>query len=105
MQIAGEIIIFTGIIFMLFGVIGIYKYKNFYVRILVTTKIDTVGTFTLIIGIAVKHGFSFFSLKLVLLVFVMMIINPLINHMTARSAYLSGYKIDGGHITDDEDHL
>ena len=105
MEIAGNIIISIGVIFMLFGVIGIFKYKNFYTRILVTTKIDTVGAFTLIIGIAVKHGFSSFSLKLILLIAMMMIINPLISHMTARSAYLSGYKIDGGHVIDNEDHV
>ena len=105
MQITGSIIIFLGIIFMFFGVIGIFKYKNFYTRILVTSKIDTVGAFTLIIGIAVRHGFSYFSLKLLLLIVLMMIINPLISHMTARSAYESGYKIDSGHISDDEDHV
>ena len=90
---------------MVFGVIGITKFKNFYVRILVTAKIDTVGTFTLIIGIAMKHGFNYFSLKLLLLIVMMMIINPLVSHMTARSAYLSGYKIDGGHVTDNEEHI
>ena len=90
---------------MVFGVIGIFKYKNFYIRILVTTKIDTVGTFTLIIGIAVKNGFSFFSLKLLLLTALMMIINPLVSHMTARSAYLCGYEIHDGHIADDEEHI
>lgn len=100
MQIAGNIIIIAGIIFMLFGVIGIFKFKNFYPRILVTAKIDTVGAFTLIIGIAVKHGFSFFSLKLLLLIALMMIINPLVSHMIARSAYLSGYKIDNSNTGD-----
>ena len=105
MEIIGNIIIFAGIVFMFFGIIGFFKYKNFYVRILLTTKIDTVGAFTLIIGIAVKNGFSFFSLKLLLLICLMMIINPLVNHMTARSAYLCGYKIDSGHITDEEDHI
>ena len=92
MKIAGDVIIFAGIIFMLFGVIGIFRFKNFYARILLSTKIDTVGTFTVIIGIAVKHGFSFFTLKLLLLMVLMMILNPLITHMVARSAYLSGYK-------------
>ena len=104
MEIAGNIIITIGIIFMLFGVIGIFKYKSFYIRILVSTKIDTVGAFTLILGTALKHGFSFFTLKMLLLILLMMIINPLISHMTARSAFLSGYKIDSGHITDIEDH-
>ena len=105
MQTAGDIIIYAGIVFMLFGVIGIFKYKNFYVRILVTTKIDTVGAFTLIAGMAVRHGPGFFSLKLLLLIALMMIINPLTTHMTTRSAYLCGYNIDSGHITHDEGHL
>ena len=89
MSIAGDIIIYTGIIFMLFGVIGILKYKTFYARILVTTKIDTVGAFTIIIGIAVKHGFSFFSLKLLLLLVLMMIVNPLVTNIIAHCAYSS----------------
>ena len=105
MQIAGNIIIFAGIIFMLFGVIGLFKFKNFYPRILVVAKIDTMGAFTLIIGIALKHGFSFFSLKLVLLIVLMMILNPLIAHMTARSAYLSGYNIESGHDNNSEDNV
>jgi len=82
---------------MLFGVIGIFKFKYVYSRILVTVKIDTVGTFTLIIGIALRHGFSFFSLKLLLIIALLMIINPLIAHITARSAYLSGCKIENQH--------
>ena len=96
MEILADIVIIAGIVFMIFGIIGIFKFKNFYVRILVTAKIDTVGTFTLIIGLALKHGFSYFTLKLVLLIILLMIINPLVSHMTARSAYLSGYRIDSG---------
>jgi len=94
METAGNIAIFTGIVFMIFGITGIFKFKNFYVRILVTAKIDIVGTFTLILGLILKHGFSFFSLKLILLIALMMLINPLISHMTARSAYLSGYRTE-----------
>ena len=93
MAIVSDIIIIAGIIFMLFGVIGIFKFKNFYARILVTAKIDTVGATTLIIGIAVKHGLSFFSMKLLMLIGIMLILNPLAAHIVARSAYLSGYKV------------
>ena len=91
MNITGNIIICIGIAFMLVGVIGIFKFKDFYARILVTTKIDTVWAFTIIIGIAVKHGFSFFSLKLLLLLVLMMIVNPLVTNIIAHCAYLSGY--------------
>ena len=91
MEILGDIIVIGGIILMFFGVVGIFKFQNFYQRTLVTAKIDTVGAFTLIIGLAVKHGVSFFSLKLLLLLGFMLILNPLAAHMVARSAYLSGY--------------
>jgi len=90
----GHIIIIAGMIFMLFGIIGLFKFENFYTRILVTAKIDTVGLLTVMIGLAVKHGVSFFSLKLLLLVCIMLILNPLATHMVARSAYLSGYKTE-----------
>lgn len=92
MEIAGNILIAAGIIFMLFGIIGIMRFKNFYARILISSKIDTVGAVTIIIGIAVKHGFSFFTLKLIMLLVLMMILNPLVTHITARAAFQSGYK-------------
>ena len=95
MEILGTIIVTAGIIFMFFGIIGIFKFENFYTRILVTAKIDTVGALTLMIGLTVKHGISAFSLKLLLLMCIMLILNPLASHMVARSAYLSGYKVEG----------
>ena len=92
MRIAGEVITILGIIFILFGFIGIIRFKNFYTRILVTAKIDTVGAITIFIGLAVRNGLGFFSLKVLLLMVLLMMVNPLASHMIARSAYLSGYK-------------
>jgi len=65
---------------------------DFYIKFLASSSIDTVGAITIIIGIAVKHGFSYFSLKALLLMGIMMAVNPLASHMIARSAYLSGYQ-------------
>ena len=89
MQIAGNIIISIGILFMICGVIGLFKYNSFSVRILVCSEIDTAGAITVIAGIVVKHGLNFFSLTLLLLMTMMLILNPLITHMIARSAHLS----------------
>ena len=93
MEIAGNIVIIAGIIFMLFGIIGIFKFKNFYPRILVAAKIDTVGALTIMIGLIIKNGLSFFSLKIFLLLGIMLLLTPLASHMLARSAYLSGYNL------------
>ena len=79
---------------MFFGVIGLFKFKNFYPRILVASKVDTVGMVTLLIGVAVRHGVSFLSGKVLLLIMIIMIFNPLVSHILARSAYLSGHTPD-----------
>jgi multicomponent Na+:H+ antiporter subunit G len=94
--IVGNIIIALGLVFIFFGVLGIIKYKNFYIRLLVTSKIDIVGVNTIIIGIAVKHGFGFFTLKMILLIALLLIIDPLTAHIIARSAHSSGYQGDDG---------
>ena len=104
MQIAGNIIIIFGIVLMFFGIIGIFRFKNFYARIITSSLIDTAGVISIIIGLALKQGFNFFSLKLLLLLVLIIIINPLIAHMTARSAFLSGYKEDS-HTSTEEDNL
>ena len=54
MEIAGNVIIIAGILFILFGIIGIFRFNNFYTRMLTGTKIDTVGVITILAGIAVK---------------------------------------------------
>jgi len=107
-RIVGEIVIGAGIFFILVGVIGIVKYENFFTRILVTAKIDTVGVITVFLGMAIRHGAGFFSLKVLLLVGIVMILNPLTSHMIARSAYLSGYKPEaqaGANNDDNKDYL
>ena len=92
LYIVSYIVMGIGVAFMLFGIIGIFKPgRDFYYRILVACKIDTVGILTLGIGMAIRHGFSFFTGKLFLIIIIMMILNPLVAHLVARSAYKSGY--------------
>jgi len=90
----GYVIIGLGFVFMLLGILGIFRFKDFYTRIVVASKIDTVGALTIIIGMAFIHGFSFFTAKLALIMIVMLILNPMVAHVVARSAYVSGYKPD-----------
>jgi len=84
-----------GVAFMLIGVVGIFQTKrDFYFRILISSKIDTVGLMTLLLGIILRHGFSFFSGKIVLIMLIILILNPLVAHIMVRSAYLSGHGED-----------
>ena len=95
METVGNVVVVIGAVFMLFGVVGIFRFENFYLRLLVSSKVDTVGALTLIIGLAIRHGISYFSAKLILLIVIMLILNPLVAHMIAATAYESKYKLEG----------
>lgn len=94
----GYIIIGIGMIFMLFGVIGLLQTKkDFYYRIMISCKIDTVGLLTICLGIAIRHGISFFTGKVIIIVIILLILNPLVVHLIVRSANRSGF----GPVNDD----
>ncbi len=83
------IIISIGLFFMMLGIIGVYRFNNFYARILITAKVETVGFLTVMIGILIQTGFSYFSLKIILIALFFMLTNPLSTHAIGRSAFYS----------------
>ena len=89
LEIIGHAIVVIGLIFIAFGIVGIYKFKTFYQRMLVAAKIDTVGTVTVILGMVMIHGVSMFSLRLVLILVILLLLGPLSTHVVARTAYTS----------------
>ncbi|MCL2215638.1 MAG: monovalent cation/H(+) antiporter subunit G [Defluviitaleaceae bacterium] len=91
-EIVSFIIMGIGIAFMLVGIIGMFQpKKDFYYRLLVACKIDTIGLLTIGIGLAIRHGFSFFTGKIILIIIIIMVLNPLVAHIIAQAAYRSGY--------------
>ena len=96
-EIIGLIIMIFGLILMGVGIFGIFHFKGFYTRILVVSKVDTVGTITFLFGLAIRHGISFFSGKILLIVIFILILSPLVGHMVARSAYISDHQIQDPH--------
>ena len=92
MELLGTVVMAFGVILMLVGVIGIFKFRGFYYRILVAPKIDAVGLFTVVIGVVIRHGLSFFSLRALLLLGLMLIVNPMVSYIIAHSAYKSGHR-------------
>ena len=95
MDIVGNVVIILGIVFMVIGVFGLFKFKDFYPRLLIASKIDTVGLMTLLFGICIRQGFSFFSAKVLFIVLIILILNPLVAHVIAQGAYRAGYTLEG----------
>jgi multicomponent Na+:H+ antiporter subunit G len=88
------LLIVIALIFMTLGVIGLFRFKDFYSRILISSKIETVGFLTIMIGFIILSGLSYAAMKILLITILVMITNPLSTHAIARSAFLSGYTIN-----------
>jgi len=93
MTIVAYILIGLGLIFMMIGTYGTYRFKSFYSRILAASKVDLVGEITILLGLMILNGISYFSLKLFLIMMIIIVINPLVSHMIVRSAIISGYRV------------
>jgi multicomponent Na+:H+ antiporter subunit G len=79
-----------------FGVIGLFqRNKDFYYRVLIGCKVDTVGMLTIGIGMALRHGFSFFTGKVFLIMLIIVVLNPFVAHIVAQAAHRSGFVSKG----------
>jgi len=80
-------------IYIIFGIVGIFRFKNMYARLLTSSKIDTVATLTILIALIIKSGFNNISLRLFLIMIFLMITSPISSHIIARSAYMNGIEL------------
>ncbi len=90
--IVSGVFLFTGCFFMFVASIGIIRFPDFYSRIHPAGKGDTMGQAMVLIGLMIYEGFSFVSLKLLIIVIFILIANPTATHALANAAYVAGLK-------------
>jgi multicomponent Na+:H+ antiporter subunit G len=89
MNILGYILLGVSWLFIIFGVIAIFGFRNLYMRIIASTIIDTVASI-LIIAAAIALMFTIgFVFRLILLILFIILTSPISTHVNIRSAYLS----------------
>lgn len=93
LELSGNIIVVIGLVLMAFGVIGMLRFKDYFSRVLIGGKVDTVGLITILIGLMIKNGLTYFSGKILLVLVLYIVTNPIATHAITRSAHLSGYRI------------
>lgn len=92
LEIIGCALIVLGFVFIAFGFIGVFAFKSFNKTILSAVLIDSVGFVSIMLGICILKGLSFFTLKTMLLLAIGLIINPITTHIILRSAHLAGHR-------------
>lgn len=86
----GKVIIFIGVIFDLFGCIGLVRLPDVYNRLQAATKCVTLGTCFILFGTFLAAGFLGKSLLAILFV---VLSSPTAAHAIARAAHKSKIKL------------
>jgi len=84
----GSLFILCGAIFHFSAALGVLRMPDAFTRIQAATKASTLGNALLLIGLAFYHpGWSF---KLILLIYFVIMTNPVSSHALSRAAHLIG---------------
>jgi multicomponent Na+:H+ antiporter subunit G len=94
-------LIVIGLFFLVVGSIGMLRLSDVFARAHALSLTDSLGALFVLIGLAVYEGFNANFLKIVLVLALIYLLNPVIAHATIRAAYRSGVRPGGGQKKDD----
>ena len=92
-DIIGYILITVGILFDIFGCIGLVRFPDVYNRLQASTKCVTLGTILLLIGVALISGHGPTVAKAIVCAVFLLLTAPTAAHAIAKGAYASGVKL------------
>ncbi|MBT8119639.1 MAG: monovalent cation/H(+) antiporter subunit G [Gammaproteobacteria bacterium] len=87
-EIIGNLFLIIGSLFLFSAGLGVLRMPDTYNRIQTGTKATTLGTIMVLIGLAFLH--PAWTLKLIILIFFVMLTNPVSSHALARAAHSIG---------------
>jgi multicomponent Na+:H+ antiporter subunit G len=89
-DIIGNLFLIIGSLFLFSAGLGVLRMPDTYNRIQTGTKATTLGTIMILVGIAFLH--PAWALKLVILIFFVMLTNPVSSHALARASHTIGIR-------------
>ena len=96
----GIILVCVGAGFDLIGAIGLVRLPDIYNRLQAATKCVTLGTVTLLIGVAVHSGLSPLGVKAIVCAAFVVLTSPVGAHALARGAHIFGVKLWENSVAD-----
>ena len=77
-------LILSGLFVMCLGVIGVYRFKYVLNRMHAAAMNDTLGLALIMFGLIVMSGFTFTSLKLLLVILLLWLSSPVSSHLIGQ---------------------
>jgi multicomponent Na+:H+ antiporter subunit G len=85
-ELIGSIVILIGAVFLFSAGLGMFRMPDAFTRIQAGTKASTLGNTLVLVGIAFYH--PEWGLKLLIVVYFVLMTNPISSHALARAAYM-----------------
>ena len=92
-DIIGYIMMVIGVMFDIFGCIGLVRFPDVYNRLQAATKCVTLGTVVLLAGVALACGWGPMSAKAIICAVFILITSPTAAHAIAKGAYAGGVEL------------
>ena len=86
------ILLALGCFFIIVASIGIVRFPDFFSRIHPAGKSDTLGQLLILSVLTVYEGFTFVSIKLLIIFTFILIANPTATQALAKAAFVAGLK-------------
>jgi multicomponent Na+:H+ antiporter subunit G len=92
MEILSIIFIVAGLFFLIVAAIGVIRLPDVFSRSHAVSLTDSLGAFLILVGIALHEGLNTNTLKIVVVMALLYLLNPIISHATIRAALRAGVK-------------
>ena len=96
----GLVVMAVGVVFDLFGCIGLVRLPDVYNRLQAATKCVTLGTCMILIGLPLMMGIHPAGVRALLCAVFILLTSPVAAHALSRAAYRSGIKLWEKSVTD-----
>ncbi len=90
-----------GVVFDLFGCIGLIRLPDVYNRLQSATKSVTLGTCSILFGLFIKYGFSAIGIKALVAIPLLFLASTVAAHALVRGSYKYGIKLWDKTVIDD----
>ncbi|MCX6673087.1 MAG: monovalent cation/H(+) antiporter subunit G [Methanothrix sp.] len=92
-DVISTIFLAAGSLIMITGTVGLLKFPDFYTRMHATGKCDTLGQILIILGCVIYEGFTFITIKLLLVSAFYLLAGPASTHALMKAAYVTGLPV------------
>ena len=96
----GLVFIGIGLVFDVFGCLGLIRLPDVYNRLQAATKCVTLGTCSILFGTFLMVGWTQQGMKAILCMIFLILTSPVAAHAIARGAHRSGVKLWDGSVVD-----